>query len=153
MTRLELYTFEFHTGKLCKEKLRARPNNDTLAGILQHVDNFPGDKIDSYIGVLPNEYGGGGGGDICMQDIILLVKQDNVAGYKPVVIKNARPAIQQCMEYEEHVNDTVEYAILYYETWNAEQLLIRVNDAYRGKLRQYLEQKYNIVEDEIIFFD
>lgn len=150
MPRLEHYTFEFHQGKLCKDKLRARPNNDVLVRILQQIVDLQDDKIDSYIGALPNEYGGGH--DAFINDVLLLVKLDNAAGYKPIVIKNANPGIYQCMEYEHHMNETVEYTISDYVQWNVDQLLIYVNDTYKNKLYQFLEKKYNIVEDEIVLF-
>ena len=146
---LDNYYFELHYGRLCKDKLREKPNNNVLATIYEQVKHSQCEKIESYYCVLDNEYGGD-----TWFDVLLLIKMDDAPGFKPIVVKNTVPGcINQCMEYDNYMGETVEYTILDCVMWSTPELLIRVNDTYKNGLYQFLAKKYILVKDEIVLFE
>jgi hypothetical protein len=79
---------------------------------------------------------------------------DDAPGFKPIVVKNTVPGcINQCMEYDNYMGETVEYTILDCVMWSTPELLIRVNDIYKNGLYQFLAKKYILVKDEIVLFE
>jgi len=146
---LEAETFELLYGKLCKSKLRRKPNYDMFERVLAQVEDIQGDKINCYYCILGNTSGS------VQTDVLLLVKLDTAPGFKPIIIKNTIPCvINSCMEYMDYFNEALnyEYTITDSQTWNINELMIHVSDAYKEQFYVFMTHKYNIKLDEVVLF-
>lgn len=139
-------SFDLSHGYLSKEILSKKNESELdyniIRQILYIISSLDEDKVECYHGCLPSETGS----DMIF-DYLILYRISN--GFKPIFIKNGyyrRTSLHKCFKGFKSDDETE------FNYYSINQLLDFVNEDSREKFYKFLEEKYNIIKQEILIF-
>lgn len=138
---LECISFTLSYGYLSK-KLMENDDDEMAEGIVSRIlEQLPtDDKVECYHGCLPS---GLTDGEMVF-DYLILYKIDDT--FKPIIVKNGVSLGCWMKWFEKYYDDRSE------KYFSINELLEVVCESSREKLHTFLEEKYNVITQDILLF-